>query len=281
MYAPESISDVALCGQGADACAPLPLSLAEANLDEEFDNLAAGEFPAVEDAFAANQSVTKESFSKLNKETSDIEVAAGKNESQSSSAGEEIEANCLSAAQEEEKKLKTFLAAAEKHRSRLLWLAQRITNSREEAEDVVQHALLKAFVNLAKFRGDSQMSTWLGAIVQNTAREHMRSQRGKVMLSLEYAPDEDGESAVHEIPDPAKTPEEHYEFQERQDIVRSAMNRMTESHRRALQLCVMQDVPYVHAARKLNVTLSSMKSRVFRGKQLLKVAVARQLSHAG
>ena len=178
----------------------------------------------------------------------------------------------------EQEKLCTFLAAAEKHRSRLLWLAKRITNSHEEAEDVVQHSMLKAFVNLSKFRGDSQMSTWLGAIVQNTAREHMRSQRGKVVLPLEYAPDEEGESVVHDVPDPSETPEEALAFKERQEIVRSAMNTLSESHRTALQLCVMDDVPYLHAANKLDVTLSSMKSRVFRGKQLLKAAVSRSLN---
>jgi len=177
----------------------------------------------------------------------------------------------------DEAKLSTFLAAAEKHRTRLLWLAKRITNSREEAEDVVQHALMKAYVNLSRFRGDSQMSTWLGAIVQNTAREHMRSQRGKVILPLEFAPDQDGESAAHEIPDPAKNPEECFEAVERQEIVRSAMKGMSDHHRLALQMCVLEDVPYLCAAHAMDVTLSSMKSRVFRGKQLLKCAVSRRL----
>lgn len=177
----------------------------------------------------------------------------------------------------DEERLNAFLAAAEKHRTRLLWLAKRITNSREEAEDVVQHALMKAYVNLSRFRGDSQMSTWLGAIVQNTAREHMRSQRGKVILPLEYAPDQEGESAAHEIPDPAKNPEECFAAQERQEIVRSAMKGMSEHHRLALQMCVLEDVPYLRAAHAMDVTLSSMKSRVFRGKQLLRGAVARRL----
>jgi RNA polymerase sigma-70 factor, ECF subfamily len=177
----------------------------------------------------------------------------------------------------DEEKLNAFLAAAEKHRTRLLWLAKRITNSREEAEDVVQHALMKAYVNLSRFRGDSQMSTWLGAIVQNTAREHMRSQRGRVILPLEFAPDQDGESAAHDVPDPAKNPEECFELQERQEIIRSAMQCMSDHHRLALQLCVLDDVPYLRAANAMDVTLSSMKSRVFRGKQLLRGAVTRRL----
>ncbi|HTB97386.1 MAG TPA: RNA polymerase sigma factor [Terracidiphilus sp.] len=278
MYAPESLSNTAHWGQTADAYSPLPLSLAEVNIEEEFETLSAGTLPVLEEGPAADPHSPPAVDPAL--KNGAICPSVVEDGSQFLEAGKEPEIAALTPAQEAER-LGTYLAASEKHRSRLLWLAKRITNSYEEAEDVVQHALLKAYVNLSKFRGDSQMSTWLGAIVQNTAREHMRSQRGKVMVSLEYAPDEEGESAVFEIPDEAKNPEECFEFQERQEIVRSAMKRMNDGHRKALQLCVLEDVPYLSAARTLNVTLSSMKSRVFRGKQLLKVAVARQLGHAG
>jgi hypothetical protein len=55
------------------------------------------------------------------------------------------------------KSLVDFLRIAEQHRGQLLWLAQRLTRNREEAEDIVQEALLKAFTHLALFRGGSQM----------------------------------------------------------------------------------------------------------------------------
>src|SRR5215469_5763900 len=61
----------------------------------------------------------------------------------------------------DERKLEAFVQAAEKHRNQLMWLALRMMHSYEDAEDVVQRALLKAFRNLDKFRGDSQMTTWL------------------------------------------------------------------------------------------------------------------------
>ena len=66
----------------------------------------------------------------------------------------------------DETRLAQLVDAAERYRPQLLWIATRITNRREEAEDIVQQALLKAYVNLCKFRGESQMSTWLRAIVR-------------------------------------------------------------------------------------------------------------------
>lgn len=52
-------------------------------------------------------------------------------------------------------KVVTLLQIAEQRRVQLLWQAQRITNSRDEAEDILREALLKAFTSLPQFRGES------------------------------------------------------------------------------------------------------------------------------
>ena len=57
-----------------------------------------------------------------------------------------------------------------------------MTTSTDDAEEIVQHALLKAFANLSRFRGDAKMRTWLHSIVLNTAREHLRNQKRRVRL---------------------------------------------------------------------------------------------------
>src|ERR1700722_7262119 len=92
-----------------------------------------------------------------------------------------------------EDRLQEFLETAERRRPQLLRMARRLTNSNEDAEDIVQEALMKAYRALAKFRGESQMSSWLGAIVQNTAHEHLRSRRNRVFVSIEYLSKEDNE----------------------------------------------------------------------------------------
>ena len=82
-----------------------------------------------------------------------------------------------------EGRIQEFLETAERRRPQLLRMARRLTNSNEDAEDIVQEALMKAYKALEKFRGESQMSSWLGAIVQNTAHEHLRSRRNRVFVS--------------------------------------------------------------------------------------------------
>src|SRR5215471_9555101 len=118
----------------------------------------------------------------------------------------EVQADCEPRALVSEENLDTFIEAAERQRAQLLWLAQRMTPNREEAEDIVQEALMKAFRNLAQFRGDSQMSTWLRAIVQNTARDWLRNRKGRVSLPLEQTHPGDGATLLLDFPHPAENP---------------------------------------------------------------------------
>jgi RNA polymerase sigma-70 factor (ECF subfamily) len=67
--------------------------------------------------------------------------------------------------------LETFEQVAERRRGQFLWMAQRMTNNREEAEEIVQDALLKEFRSIPQFRCESKMDTWLCVIVRNTGLE--------------------------------------------------------------------------------------------------------------
>lgn len=172
-----------------------------------------------------------------------------------------------------EDKLDTFVEAAEQHRAQLLWLAQRITPCREEAEDIVQEALLKAFRNLAQFRGDAQMSTWLRAIVQNTARDWLRNQKGRVYLPLEQTHPADGGVVQLDFPHPAENPEQRCEREEMEWLLRREIGKLSAFSRRAVQLCVLEELSHRAASSMLNISVMTVKSRVFSGKQNLKRAV--------
>jgi RNA polymerase sigma-70 factor, ECF subfamily len=172
-----------------------------------------------------------------------------------------------------EDKLVAFARTAEKHRAQLLWLAQRITPQREEAEDIVQEALLKAFRSLAQFRGEAQMSTWLRAIVQNTARDWLRNQKGRVHLPLEQTYSGEGSAMLFDFPHPGESPEERCERKELEWILRSEIRKMSSVSRRAIQLCVLEELSHGNAARTLNISVITVKSRVFSGKMRLKRAM--------
>lgn len=171
-------------------------------------------------------------------------------------------------------RLREFIDAAERYRPQLIWLAMRIVNRSEEAEDIVQLALLKAFRKLSGFRGDSQMRTWLNAIVKNTAREYTRSQRGRTFVSLEFPQTSDDACDEIDVPDHSMNPEEYYERWERDEIVATAVGGLCPGNRDVIEMCVFQELPYMEVATALNLSLSTVKSRMFRSRRDLRIALS-------
>jgi RNA polymerase sigma-70 factor, ECF subfamily len=177
-----------------------------------------------------------------------------------------------------EARLTEFLDTAERRRPQLLRMARRLTNSNEDAEDIVQEAFMKAYKALAKFRGESQMSSWLGAIVQNTAHEHLRSRRNRVFVSIEYLSKQDNEVVEIDLPDPGKNPEETWQSREMEGILREEVSKLGMVCRRAIEICALDESPQLEAARAMNLSVATMKSRVFRGKRILGRTLSRRLA---
>jgi RNA polymerase sigma-70 factor (ECF subfamily) len=176
-----------------------------------------------------------------------------------------------------EPRIQEFLETAERRRPQLLRMARRLTQSNEDAEDILQEAFMKAYRALARFRGESQMSSWLGAIVQNTAHEHIRSRRGRVFLSIEYLSKDDGDVVEINLPDSRKNPEESWESREMEGILREEVSKLSIVCRRAIEVCALHEEPQAEAARALNLSVATMKSRVFRGKRILAQSLSRRL----
>ena len=89
--------------------------------------------------------------------------------------------------------------------------AYRLLGNAAEAEDAVQDALLSACKHLDQFRGESQISTWLTAIVFNSARMRLRRRRRQVLVSLDERTGEEQQHSIAErLPSRGPNPEEEY-----------------------------------------------------------------------
>ena len=180
-----------------------------------------------------------------------------------------------------EQKVITFMGIAEGRRDWLLWRAQRITNNREVAEDIVQEALLKGFRHLPQFRGESMMCTWLVAIVQNVGREWLRSQKRRAHQPLENVRDGDEVPLLDQLPDLCEDPEQSCERREMNDILLSEMDELDSVCKHALRMCAIEERSHREAANALGISVSAIKSRIFHGKQMLKRAVQTRTGERG
>ncbi|HUN83546.1 MAG TPA: RNA polymerase sigma factor [Terracidiphilus sp.] len=171
-----------------------------------------------------------------------------------------------------------FLETVQQRRPQLLRTARRMTMHPEDAEDVLQEALMKAYRALPRFRGDSKMSTWLSAIVQNTAMEHLRSRRSRLFVSIDSFNRSESGAVEFDLPDHGLTPEESCAQGELHRMLYVEVGRLSFSSRRAIELCALNETSQAEAARMLNTSISSVKAGVFRGKRILTCLIEERMN---
>src|SRR5438552_14958396 len=98
-------------------------------------------------------------------------------------------------------------------------IAQHITQNREDAEDVVQDAFLKAFQNLEQFQGQSKFYTWLVRIAVNEALMKLRRRRPERTVSLDEEVKTEDDSLPREVADWSPNPEQQYSQAELREIL--------------------------------------------------------------
>jgi RNA polymerase sigma-70 factor, ECF subfamily len=159
-----------------------------------------------------------------------------------------------------------------RYERRVLAVAQRITNNREDAEDVVQESFRKAFVHLDSFQERSQFSTWLTRIVLNEA--YMLLRRGRRVLEvLPENSDDAPESASTAFVDQRPSPEDSCWHRERSELLAAAINRLGPRIRKTILLRDLEERSVEETAQILGTSISAVKARVFHGRRKLRRTV--------
>lgn len=160
-----------------------------------------------------------------------------------------------------------FGQLALRYQDRLYAAMLGVTGSAEEAEDVVQDALVRAFLKLDSFQQNSQFFTWLYRIAFNVALSRHRRRRSRI--SIDSTRDTSGMEPV----DDGELPDEPLLRSERVDLVRRALARLTEQHRAILVLREMEECSYEAIAEILNISIGTVRSRISRARSQLKLAL--------
>ena len=96
-------------------------------------------------------------------------------------------------------------------------------------------------------------------------------------MSIEYLNKQDNEVVEIDLPDPGKNPEETWQSREMEGILREEVSKLGMVCRRAIEVCALDETPQLDAAQALNLSVATMKSRVFRGKRILARTLSRRL----
>jgi RNA polymerase sigma-70 factor, ECF subfamily len=156
--------------------------------------------------------------------------------------------------------------------------AYRILRNPADAEDAVQDALLAAYTHLNQFRGQSQISTWLTAIVLNCARLQLRRRRRHVHVSLDESAGELQPVSVSErLADHRPNPEDECRASELKARLTPLHSQLSPTLRRTFQLRDVDGLSIRETARILGVPTGTVKAQSARARKRLKELMWRTL----
>ncbi len=141
-----------------------------------------------------------------------------------------------------------------------------------DADDIAQDALIKAWRSLSSFRGDCSFSTWLFRVTVNTARDVIRSNARRPVVSLTRHTDDEDEPEIWDVPVTSgdDIPEEAAQRRETIEAVRRAVESLPDDQRQVIVLRDIHDLPYSEIAEILGAEVGTIKSRISRGRANLK-----------
>jgi RNA polymerase sigma-70 factor (ECF subfamily) len=171
-----------------------------------------------------------------------------------------------------------FRAIMQRHNRRLYRCARSIVRDDGEAEDIVQEAYVNAFSNLASFRGESSLATWLTRIALNEALGRVRRRRPTVELSTLDSVDRDQAQIIPFPLMPTNTdPERTAAQREIRRLLERAIDDLPELFRVVFVMRDIEDMSIEETAGFLGLRPATVKTRLHRARRLLRKALDEHL----
>jgi RNA polymerase sigma factor (sigma-70 family) len=168
-----------------------------------------------------------------------------------------------------------FREFAEMYRDRVYNTSLGLLQQKENAEDVTQEVFLEVFRSVAKFKGESALSTWVYRITVQKSLEHIRARsrkkRSGILLSLFGKEDRMNLSTESSFYHPGV----RLENKERSALLFQAIARLPESQRTAFTLHKVEGLSHAAIAEVMKTTVSSVESLMVRAKENLKSSLSR------
>lgn len=163
---------------------------------------------------------------------------------------------------------------------KLFRMAQYLMHNREDAEDAVQEAFLKAFLHLDQFREEAKFSTWLIRIAMNQSLMMLRKRRSAREVSIDGDFQSDEGNLPIEIADWAPNPEDLYQTAQLREILRKTLQKLGPGLRVAFVLRDIEGFSLEQTAEALELSVVAVKARSFRARLQLREQLSRYFKRA-
>jgi RNA polymerase sigma-70 factor (ECF subfamily) len=147
---------------------------------------------------------------------------------------------------------------------------ERMTGSREEAQDLGQETFLRVYRQAGRYRASGRFRSWLFRIAGNLARSRLR--RSRLVRWLRFDP------ARHDAPSPEAAPDRGLERAETVSVVRAALARLPARQRQAVVLRQFNELSYAQIAEAMDTTVPAVESLLHRAMTALRDLLAREVN---
>lgn len=165
-----------------------------------------------------------------------------------------------------------FVALVDRYKHRLFRIALSVVRSHDDAEDVLQDALIKVYHSLPDFRSASKVYTWLYRIVMNKAIDYVR-RRPQITR-------EPQEEMLHELPDVThdSQPDVAALRTELHDVIFDAIDTLPEKQRRVILLREVENLSYAEIADIVGCSEGTVMSRLYYARERVREVITPYLA---
>jgi RNA polymerase sigma-70 factor (ECF subfamily) len=164
-----------------------------------------------------------------------------------------------------------FGQLVERHQDTLFNGISRLVRRREDAEDLMQEAFIKAYRGIGSFQGRAKFTTWLYSIAMNVVISYRRKKgalRHGNPISLHEGADPDGRPI--DARDPGRRPDVVAEHREVRERIEDGIARLDDEHRTVVVLRDLQGFAYETISGLLECPIGTVKSRLHRARLALR-----------
>ncbi len=158
----------------------------------------------------------------------------------------------------------------DRHRVLVYRFAYQMTSRRDDAEDIVQEAFVRAYQNLHRYRDEAKFTTWLLRIATNLCTDQARMAQRRLALEQQEAAGALDWMTSGDTEDPIQ----NLEANRRKIALRKALNALPAHHRAVIVLRDIEEREYPDMAAILGCTVGGAKLRVLRARRALKDRIA-------
>jgi RNA polymerase sigma-70 factor (ECF subfamily) len=184
-------------------------------------------------------------------------------------------------AQAQQGGVEAFTELVNRYERNIFRLARHITQSQEDAEDVLQETFLKAYEHLVDFQGNSKFYTWLVRIAVNQSLMKLRKRKTDASVSLDEPYDTGEENLTREIAVWDPNPEQTYSREEIRSILEKAVESLPATFRAVFALRDIEELSTEETAAMLNLSIPAVKSRLLRARLRLREKLTRYFKRKG